>query len=358
MPSSKRENLRILLTVQHPGHVHFFKYAYRKLRADGHETEFVARSETVVEDLFSAYGFDYTILGGEADRLDELAATQLRYEVGLYRYARRFRPDVIAGIGGVAAAHVARLVGARSVVFTDTEKAILSNALAFPFADLICTPDVFWQDFGVRQYRYPSYHELAYLSPRRFTPDPSVLDSVGIAPDERFVVFRVTAWNALHDIGQSGIDYMVDIVEELEAAGARVLISSSVDLPSELEPRRATVEPHRLHDLLAYASLFVGEGGTTATESAVLGTPAVLINTIAAGTLAELEERYGLLFGFHGADRHREGLSKAIELFEQTDSSLWERRRQALLDDKCDTTSVVTEILGDLRTPTTGHATK
>jgi predicted glycosyltransferase len=351
MNPSGTESMRVLLTLQHPGHVHFFKHAYRELRANGHEVAVVVRNEPVVAELCEAYDIEYRVLCGAADSLPSLAATQLRYEIGLFRFARKFSPDVIAAIGGVAAAHVARLTGTRGIVFTDTEHATLSNALAFPFADLICTPSCYEDDLGLRQYRYPGYHELAYLTPNRFTPNQSVLETVGVDPEERFVVFRLSSWNALHDVGQGGFDDAVEAVEHLEAMGVRVLIASSSALPTEIESRQIDIEPHRLHDLLAYATLFVGEGATTATESAVLGTPAVYVNTLSAGTLTELEERYGLLFGFHGPDRHRRGLERAIEILESADRERWERRRRRLLSEKCDTTSVVTGLLTEQLKP-------
>jgi predicted glycosyltransferase len=351
MRSSDTDSMRILLTLQHPGHVHFFKHAYRELRASGHKVAVVIRNGSVIEELCEAYDVDYRVLGTAADSLPSLAVAQLRYEVGLFRFAREFSPDVIAAIGGVAAAHVARLTGTRGIVFTDTEHATLSNALAFPFADLICTPSCYLHDIGMRQYRYPGYHELAYLIPNRFTPDPSVLETVGIDPEERFVVLRLSSWNALHDVGQGGFDDAVEVVERLEAMGVRVLISSSSALPAEIDSRRIDIEPHRLHDLLSYATLFVGEGATTATESAVLGTPAVYVNTLSAGTLTELEERYGLLFGFHGPNRHRRALERAVEILGGPDDGRWQRRRRRLLSDKCDTTSVVTGLLTEQRTP-------
>lgn len=351
MSTSGAQSVRILLTLQHPAHVHFFKHAYRELRASDHDVAVVARNEPVVAELCEAYDIDCRVLSGAADSLPSIAAAQLRYEVGMFRFAREFSPDVIAGIGGVAAAHVARLTGARGIVFTDTEHAKLSNALAFPFADLICTPSCYRDDLRAKQYRYPGYHELAYLSPSRFTPDPSVLEAAGVGPDERFVVLRLSSWNALHDVGQGGLDDAVEVVERLEETGVRVLIASSGPLPAEIESRRADIEPHRLHDLLAYATLFVGEGATTAVESAVLGTPAVYVNTLSAGTLSELEERYGLLFGFHGPDRHRRGLERAMDILEEPDPERWERRREQLLADKCDTTSVVTDVLTGQPTP-------
>ncbi len=155
----------------------------------------------------------------------------------------------------------------------------------------------------------------------------------------------------MHDVGQGGLDDAVEIVERLETMGTEVLIASSSSLPDEIESRRANLGSHQLHNLLAYATLFVGEGATSAAESAVLGTPAVYVNTLSAGTLTELEERYGLLFGFHGPNRHRRGLERAIEILERPDTERWERQRQQLLSEKCDTTSVVTDALTGQLTP-------
>ena len=65
-----------------------------------------------------------------------------------------------------------------------------------------------------------------------------------------------------------------------------------------------------MHDALAYATLFIGESATMASECAMLGTPAIFVNSLSAGTLEE-QEKYGLIFGF----RNSEGaLEKAIDL--------------------------------------------
>lgn len=123
----------------------------------------------MVAELCEAYDIDGRFLSGAADSLLSIAVTQLRYELGMFRFAREFSPDVIAAIGGVAGAHVAGLTGARGIVFTDTEHAKLSNTLPFSSEDMICAPSFYWDDLCARQYRYPTDHELAYLSPSRFT---------------------------------------------------------------------------------------------------------------------------------------------------------------------------------------------
>ena len=55
------------------------------------------------------------------------------------------------------------------------------------------------------------------------------------------------------------------------------------------------IHPKDLHSILYYACLYIGEGGTTASESVVLGTPAIYINSLNAGLFDE-EQKRGLLY--------------------------------------------------------------
>jgi hypothetical protein len=94
-----------------------------------------------------------------------------------------------------------------------------------------------------------------------------------------------------------------------------------------------------LHDLLYYAALYVGDGGTTASEAAVLGTPAVFISTVYCGYQCD-EENYRLLYRFSDpVSGMREGLKKAIDLLK--DPHLKEKShlsRLKLLEEKIDVT--------------------
>lgn len=331
--------MRVFVTIQHPAHVHFFRNAIAELEADGHDVQVFAREKEMAVELLRRYDISHEVLAGTASGLSELARIQAIYEARLLRRAIQLKPDVIMAIGGVAAAHVAKVTGARSAIFYDTEHAKLIQNLAFPFADAIYTPDCYTQNAGSKQVRYPGYHELAYLHPDRFTPDPEVVEDLGLDPEETFTVLRLVEWGASHDVGQGGFDDVRDVVERLEDAGSEVLITSERSLPSSLEPRRATVPPHRMHDLLAFADLFVGEGATMAAESAVLGTPAIYVNTLTMGYTDELDERYELLFNYQQEDRHARALEKAVSILEgDTD---WQERRERLLDDKVDTTDVI-----------------
>lgn len=337
--------MTVLVTIQHPAHVHFYRHAIDQLQADGEAVHVVARDNEVAVDLLERFDIDHEVLASASHSLAELALTQARYELAIVRYARRVDPDVITGIGGVAAAHAALLVDAESVVFTDTEHATLINTITHPVADYVVTPTCYTADAGDSQVVYRSYHELAYLHPDRFEPDPGVFEDLAVDPEDSFVVFRVSAWDSSHDVGASGIEDLEAAVHRLEATGATVLITSEVPLPDTLERCRTRVPPESMHHLLAYADLFFGEGATMASESAVLGTPAIYVNSLTMGYTDELDHEFGLLMNYNEADAHEAALRRAVSILEHEDDDRWERRRERLLAEKTDTTDVVLRLL-------------
>lgn len=332
----------VLITVQHPAHVHFFKHAIEELEGLGHEVHVRALDKDVALALLDGYDIDYEVVGSRGGSLASTAVSTLAIEYRLYRHARAIDPDVMTAIGGIEAAHVAKLVDANSVIFTDTEHATLSNRLTFPFADEIATPECYMDDAGPDQYRYPSYHELAYLHPDRFDPDPSVFDELPVDADDTYAVLRLVSWGAAHDVGDEGLADLTELVERLEETGAEVLVSAEGDaLPPGLDGYGIDIDPNRIHHVLAYADLFVGESGTMASESAVLGTPSVYVHSANPGLMRDLSA-YDLLFGYHGERRNERAASRAVDVLESPEID-WERRRRKLLEQKVDATDVVVD---------------
>jgi hypothetical protein len=234
---------------------------------------------------------------------------------------------VVTAIGGGFIAPAGRLAGVPSVVWTDTEHVATDRWLVEPWATAVCTPECFRRDAGRRQVRYRGRHELAYLDPRRFRADPAVLAAVGLAADEPYAVVRFVSWGAGHDVGHGG--FTLDQKRRLVAAlgeRMRVVISSEAELPEELRRHRLTVAPERLHDLLAFARLCVGEGATIASEAALLGVPAVFVSSLAdaLGCLDELAAS-----GLMRLHRNGEaGLESALELADDAGALREQRRRR------------------------------
>jgi len=331
--------MRILIEITHPAHVHFFRNAISIWREKGHEVFLTARDKDITIDLLGRYGLQYETLSRMYKRKSGLMLEFLIHEFGFLKVARNFKPDVIMSIAGILNVHASKLLKIPTIVFADTEHARLSNSLTFPFADTICTPSCYLGDLGEKQVRYEGYHELAYLHPNYFKPDPSVLEYLKVRKGEKFVIMRFVSWGASHDIGHKGlsVEMKIEAVKRLSQY-TKIFITSEGELPRDLEPYRIKIPPEKIHDALYYSTLYFGDGGTMASESAVLGTPAVNVATSAAliGNFADMG-KYGLMYVIPD---EKKAMEKGLELLRNDDlKSEMKRRREKLISEKIDVTA-------------------
>ena len=348
--------MRILIDISHPAHVHFFRNAIALWRRRGHGVHIVSRRKDIALRLLSAYGLSNTCLSTAGKGKLSLLRELFIHDCRLFREASRFKPDIMLQIGGLFVSHVGFLKDIPSITFTDTEMATLSNILTFPFTSAVVTPDCY--DAPVPpslHYVYPGYHELAYLHPERFTPDPAILRQLGVSPEDPFYIVRFVSWGAAHDVGESGFtrSAKVEMVRELARHG-RVFITSEGRLPAELQPYQFPVAPELIHHVMAFSSLVIGESATMASEAAILGVPAIFVSTSPRGYTTEQEKRYGMTFTFS----HRQqglALNKMRELLAiEGIRDVWREKRERLLADKIDVTAwlvrLVEEYPDSLRT--------
>ena len=144
-----------------------------------------------------------------------------------------------------------------------------------------------------------------------------------------------------HDIGHKGmsVEAKKKLVGQL-SKHLKVYISSEGELPSELQRYQISISPEDMHDVLAYAHLFVGESATMASECAVLGTPALYMNSQEFGCTNE-QAKYGLLELFQESeDDPLTMIKRAVEIaVESSYKKKHEVKREKLLDDKIDVTA-------------------
>lgn len=328
--------MRIIVEVGHPAHVHLFRHAIHLFREHGHKVKIVARKKDVALQLLDEYGLEYTSISTQREGTLGLMVELLERDWRLFRIARVFDPDVFLSLS-MCSAHVATLLGKTSIVFDDTEHARLERVGCLPFATVICTPDAYKLDLGHKQVRYKGYHELAYLHPNRFTPNPKVLSEIGLTEKDIYFIVRFVSWGAAHDVGYRGFSDSGKrrLIAELGKLG-RVIITSEAQLPPDFEPYRMSVSPAGIHDLLAYSSLYIGEGATMASEAALLGVPSIYVNPLPLGYIED-EGRYGLLYRLPDESA---AIERAIALASTPDvRAEWQCKRQRLLQDKIDVTA-------------------
>ena len=329
--------MRILIDIGHPAHVHYFRNFIKLMQEKKHEFFVSARDKEVSQVLLEKYNIKYYNRGKGSKSLLGKLLYLIKADVVLLMKSIKFKPDILISFASPYAAHVSKIIGKPHIALTDTDKAKLGILSFAPFTKTILTPNSFKKDFNKKHIRFNGFMELCYLHPSFYKPNPSILSELGLSLNEKFILFRFVSFNANHDIGQAGFDIQTKIkLITLLSDKYKILISSESDLPKELKPYQIKISPEKIHDVMAFATLFIGEGATMASECAMLGTPAIYVNTLTAGTIEE-QEQYGLLYSY----RNSEGvLEKALELLNNANlKETFQTRRQQMLAEKIDVTA-------------------
>ncbi|WP_191965921.1 MULTISPECIES: hypothetical protein [Haloferax] len=345
--------MRVLFDINHPAQVHLFKNAIRELKERGHTVHVTSREKEMTTTLLDEYGIDHTPLSSEWNRFGpaSLVGEWGIREVRMLQYARRFDPDVIVSRLNPSVVHVSTLLGCRNLIYQDTKLKPetlerVYHAVTCPFVDKICVPPDFSIPVPEEKQVSVGFQELSYLHPNWFTPDPESLREYGVDPENPYFVLRFAGWQAFHDVGNTGlsVEGKRELVSYLAEHGD-VYITSEAPLPPEFEQYKLTVPPHMIHDLLYYATLYVGDSETMPTEAALLGTPAIRVNSmVGKGDISNFLtlEDYGLMFSFADEDSVFE---KVEELLTESNASDWEEKRDTLLSEQGDVTASMLELV-------------
>lgn len=336
--------MRVLIGIGHPKDVHLWKNTINNLTINGHEVKILAWDKDVTLQLLDIYGYEYKILGKSCKPFSKKAYGLLKSEIVSFKVVNRFKPDIFVG-REPCLAHLSRLTKKPNIYFEDTEHANLVHWLTFPFTDAICTSTSYKRRINSKKHMtFNGYQELAYLHPNYFKPKDNVLDELGINKNSKFVILRLVSWEGSHDVGHKGIDDLQHLIETLEKY-AKVWIVSERLLDKRYEKYKLKVEPEKMHDLLYYANMYIGEGATMAAEAGILGTPSIFVSSATGilGYLEELEDRYELVYSF---SEPKKALSKILQIIEdQNSKNVWKERREKLLSEKIDVTEYMTKFL-------------
>jgi len=197
---------RILVDIGHPAHVHLFKNAIEIWQSRGHDIAITTRNKDVAVDLLDSYGFSYDIVSKARKGTLGLALELFEHDFGVLKAAIRHQSKILIGTS-VAIAHIAPLVGAKSVVFNEDDASVAKSfvRLAYPLAHKIVTPTTLNENHGKKHVTYEGYQKLAYLHPNYFTPDPTILAKLGLVDNEQFFLLRFVSQKAAHDHGEFGM---------------------------------------------------------------------------------------------------------------------------------------------------------
>ena len=340
--------MNILIQLGHPAHFHLYKNVGKRLMADGHQVLFVIKTKDILETLLKDAGLPYVNINQRTHRGSKFGVLwdMIVRDIRLIRLCRKHKIDLLTG-STPDIAHAGWWLRKWRVNTGEDDMAVvpLFGKVAGPFVQVYAVPTVC--DTGAlepKTVHYPSYHELAYLHPNHFTPDPKIVEAYGIDTSKPYFVIRFASLNAHHDSGIKGINTEIAerLVKILEPFGT-IYITSERPLEPQFEKYRIKINPLDMHHVMAFTSLYIGDSQTMAAEAGVLGVPFVRFNDFVGriGYLRELEDKYQLGYGIKAsAEGSVDALCSRVEnlvaMKADERKAKFAERREAMLEDKID----------------------
>lgn len=327
--------MKILIDINHPAHVHYFRHFIKIMENKGHSVIVISRNKEIEHYLLEKYkiSFDSRGKGGKTilKKIIYFFYATIYYIIKI----KSNKPDIVISFGTPYPAIASKCSRTHHISINDTEHAKLHHLLTDRFSEKIITPFCYYKDLGKKHIRFNGFMEQCYLDEKYFSPDISILDLVNVQPDEKYIIVRFVSWNSIHDKGERGftLENKKRLIMELSKY-ARVMISSESELPIDLLKYQVAIPPEKMHDLLSFSALYIGEGATMASESAILGCPAIYVNSLRTGYI-EYQIKSGLTFQLNNID---DIINKARIILLSNNKEEYKRKRDKMLKDKINVT--------------------
>lgn len=358
--------MKVVVYLGHPAHFHLYKNVIKNLKKDGHEVEVLIKKKENLEQLLQNSGIPYHNILREG-RKDTKLGMGLGALKRMWRelvFCIKQKPDLLTGTS-VENSYVGPLLRIPVVYCGEDDAHVipLQAKVCYPGASVVLTPDTCDDGkWAKKTTKYPSYHELAYLHPNHFTPSKEIVREQGIDPEKPYAIMRFVKLKANHDDNIKGINKEVAMrLIEIMKPHMDIYITSERPLEPELEPYRIKINPIYMHDVMAFASLYIGDSQTMAMEACTMGVPSIRFNDFVGkiGVMAELEDGnllgekvpcYNLGIGIKASEAGAvEKLYKTVEeivaMPEKERLATWKERKERMLADKIDYAKFLTWLI-------------
>ena len=281
---------RIWFDVLTPKQALFCMKIGEKLPSKKFTITYTTRDYSEATEKLDLLGIQAEVVGrhGGADIYEKLLASAERV-VSLAKHIQIIKPDIAFAFASPESARVAYGLGIPYFTANDSPHSQFVAQLTIPFAMKLFTPwfmESTWKNQDVPAHKIVPYHGLdpvAWLDD--FTPNPQVLEKLGLTPTSDFVVIRPEEAQAsyLHGLAEEVSPVtnpvITRILEEFPEISVVVLCRYSIQREA-MRKRYGNriILPEGVVDapsLLASALLLVGAGGTMNQEASLLGIPVI-----------------------------------------------------------------------------------
>ena len=300
------QGAKIWIDLDNTPHVPFFIPIIKELERRGHQVLLTARDAFQVCELAAKRGLLVNKIGHHYGKNPVMKVIGLfRRSAQLISFSRRYRPDIALSHGARSQILLGNLLRIPTILIADYEHA---RTLRIALPKWLIIPEALSAEklplkfFRIRPY--PGIKEDVYVP--SFTPDPLLLDQLGLHGEDIVITVRPPADEAHYYNPESDV-LMVELMSRIsQVPGIRVvLLPRNEHQEQHLRTHHPdwfteskTIVPSQALDglnLLWYSDLVVSGGGTMNREAAALGIPVYSIFRGKTGAVDRMLEREGRL---------------------------------------------------------------
>lgn len=312
--------MKILFYLVHPAKFHLFRYTINYF-SKSNRVDVIINSKDVLEELVKSERWNYINLfphGRNNSPKPSVIKSAIKFVLTIIKLEqyliKREKYDVFITDDSLVVNGWIRRIP--SFIFNDNDiETIKINKILFFFATKIISPlATNLGDFDSKKISFKGNKALASLDPKYFHPNENILKKYNLI-ENGYAIIRVSKINATHDIGNQGItDTQLDSIINEVAPYLTVIISAERQLNKRYESMKFKGDAQDLLELIYFASFFIGDSASMASEAAVLGTPNILINKLGkkCGVNRQLKD-FGLQHYFDSFNEASNTLSEFIQ---------------------------------------------
>lgn len=271
-PNPKRH---VLIDIGHPAHVHLFRHFAQYLKDNSIPFLITSRDKEITNDLLDHYELDHITVSKQSASFFGQFFEFLVRTVKIIKLHRRYRFRLAVGTSvSIGFLSLYSLGKVKSFNFCEDDDDIvpLQAMLAYPGSTNIVNPNcIRYRHWKKKRILLPTYHELAYLHPDHFEPNPDTLKRYGLTP-RRYIIVRLSSLKAHHDRSEKGIS--ADLIPMIKDIANSYRIIESIEISTN-----RIIDPWDMHDVLAFAKVLISDSQTMTAEAALLGVPSIRISS-------------------------------------------------------------------------------
>lgn len=341
--------MKVLFIVYHPVDPYIVFETAKKIEENKGESFFIIiEKENIIKRIVDSKGFKNKVIGHSKKTVVGKILDIVTIVFKISRIVKKYKPDIVFSTASPYTSFALKFDQTPLICWDDTETSTFNLKHSFRRMNSLLLTDSYYKEMKHEKViKFNGYKELAYLHPNIFSPEKDVLKSLGLVETDVIVLMRFSALHAMHDIGlESEVianDHKIlNFIKKIEKKyKAKIFISvTERDLDERFKDYKLRIEPSKYVHLLAFCSLYIGEGTTTACEAGVLGVPWIALRDQPLGYLIDQEYNYSLGLRINNLD---DALNKGEGfLMNMNGKKEWKVKSEKLISEKIDVSAFLT----------------